>query len=114
MTKEQYLSIVASWKQYIRDGKHKKYKVHYWMNTPSEGYRWESDLTACHHLLYALIRNKDLMKGFQDNETLLNLVRTLKWVSKQATPSSFANKLLVPFGEQFTFELLKEVVGKLN
>lgn len=125
MTKEQYLSIVASWKNYIHGGNHKKYKKIYnlydrdynnYGNKIGEAYYWKSDLTSLHHLIYSLIRNKDLLKGFKDNEILDNLKKTLKLIinntgKEGSYAHDIAKKLLTPFGECFTLELLKEVVN---
>jgi hypothetical protein len=75
MTKEQYLAIVASWKQYIQDDKHKKVKVPYdiynWRNYGpeygkkiGEAYDMKSNLTSIHHLIYTILRKKDINKAF--------------------------------------------------
>jgi hypothetical protein len=114
MTKEQYLAIIGSWKQYTRDGKHKRYKVDDYTHSYGTksivcGYHWQSNLSMYHHCLYGLIRNRDLSKVF--SATSLKLIMdTLNWYAKNYDKAllhqyhlhEFMIKLLEPFGEQFT------------
>lgn len=76
-TKEKWLAFQKAWKQFMHDGKHKKYKVPYtysilvsnscgkWEVQNGEAYRWQSDLAPEHHLLYGLLRNKKIGKMFK-------------------------------------------------
>lgn len=136
MNKEKYLAAVASWKQYINDGKHKKYKVHYdaWVVTSRNpynahtekdyGYRWESALTVHHHVFYALLRRKSLAKGFGSEEATEGWINTLKNVANYLAPSEtrkhsifwanqFAEKLLAPFGGHITKEDFIELMNNI-
>lgn len=133
MTKEQYIKIRASWKQYIKDGKHKKYKIPSsdytkiirnengkFLDFGSTGYSWHSDLQSYHHLLYALLRKKDLHKSFKDNLKFTTIKKQLRAIVdnceneyKKDHINKFVNLLLVPFGEEFSFELMKDLLKEL-
>lgn len=61
-SKDHYLQFVKSWKQYHAEGKHKKVEV---TNNDGGGTRMESNLHCVHHLIYVLLRGKDISKMFQ-------------------------------------------------
>jgi hypothetical protein len=120
MTKEQYLSIKASWKKFIADGRHKKYKqpyigIAYGPYRKIECFYWKSDLVAIHHYVYALIRRRDPKTIF--SEASLNTVeQSLRWYRHRSSESDIENHvkpLLAPFGEDFTFDMFKELVAKV-
>lgn len=139
MTKENYLNAIASWKAFINDGKHKKYKVYYdgyrvenpeehWSKqiwTKIEQYRWESDLTVHHHVFHTLLRRKSLQKAFDKAEDTEGWVNTLKSVAQysQQDPSfqrhsvnwskAFIEKILKPYGGYVTIEDFIEVVNNV-
>lgn len=71
-TKEKYFYFINTWKNIFKEGKHKKYKVdqkrYNWQTVKYEvcGYDKVSDLTFTDHLIYCIIRGKDLNKCFKD------------------------------------------------
>lgn len=70
-TKEKYFYFINTWKNIFKEGRHKKYKVdqkrynYYTGATEVCGYDKVSDLTFTNHLIYCIIRGKDLNKSFQ-------------------------------------------------
>jgi hypothetical protein len=119
-TKEQFLAIRASWKKFIADGRHKKYKVdtHFnewiWGGEKAKqvsGYRWESDLKAIHHYVYALIRKRDPSVIFSEGALVdvRQRINFLRHRSSESDMEKFIKPLLAPFGEGFTFEAFKEL-----
>lgn len=129
MTKEQYLAIRASWKQYIKDGKHKKYKVEYGHNWSYggksldqggevAGYRWESDLSVYHHYIYTLLRKKDVKNAFSEEciggvESHFNWLRH-HWDNPDVSRKSHRDLLVIPFGGQLTDEMLQELLQPIQ
>lgn len=122
MTKEQFLSIRASWKTFIAEGKHKKYKQEYkvsarrlpdgsWEDIMS--HYWESNLKDVHHFIYTVIRKRDLEKAFTGNAITIiseNIKSKIQGYERYPTEHYCNNviiPLLAPFGEQFKFEDLK-------
>lgn len=123
MNKEQYLATIAAWRQYIADGKHKKKKIPCWGWSEEQRkyvddayFRFESDLTSMHHLLYAMIRKRPLTEGFKDNYELARLCAELKGIVNfckedgNNNASNMAKRLMVPFGEHFTMQMLRDAV----
>jgi len=125
MTKEQYLAIRAAWAAYFVEGKHKKHRVtypiykydsNYNYTQIGEGYDMVSDLTIYHHYIYSLLRKKDLSKAF--SEKSLEAVRQkIKWVvhyytfSESSSNRKWVDKLIVPFGDQFTVDDLIKLLA---
>jgi hypothetical protein len=62
-TKDHYLQFRQAWKDYINSGQAKKQEMKYWGGTPY----FASSLKCEHHLLYALLRGKDIHKLFVPN-----------------------------------------------
>ena len=122
MTKEQYLAIVASWKRFINDGKHKKYKKYYDSGiAPNRvkdvGYHRVSNLTACHHYIYARLCNKDVTQSFSD-DAISYITRTLGYFEHKIGKDGYQGhlvkenieKLKKPFGSAMTDSVLLELI----
>jgi len=62
-SKEEYLHFRQAWKTFYKDDKQKKkeHKDYY------GGIHRKSDLTCEHHLIYALLRGRDITKSFTPN-----------------------------------------------
>ena len=71
-SKEKYFYFIHTWKNIFKEGRHKKYKVdqkRYNYQTGDSkvcGYDKVSDLTFTNHLIYCIIRGRDLNKSFQN------------------------------------------------
>ena len=82
VTKEHYLSMRDSWKAFINNGGAKAY----WVEDTyfGCGRTKRSDLTAEHHLLYCILRERDIEKAFTppqvhvDKKGLENAFRSLR------------------------------------
>ena len=122
-SKEHYLTFRDAWKKYINDGKAKKVEQTYWDGTP---YR-ASNLTCAHHLIYALLRGRDITKSFTPNHKVHgqdpysafyvakdDIVVALRFATKFDKPERLES-LLEPFDKTITadtltslYEIIKE------
>lgn len=123
-TKEQYLAFRQSWKNFINSGNHKKYKVRH---TYDDGYHWESDLKCIHHVIYAVIRGKDISTLFtvpthpdkKRYQKLNDVLYQLQQISN-SFPLTYSyqyakyESLRRPFGDLLTPELIKTVYESLK
>lgn len=133
-SKEKYLSIKNAWKTFIKENYHKKYKI------PTtrcifedgkyivieEGYRWKSDLTDLHHVIYALVRNKKLEKMFKRDKLedgknirffskLHSIKNELSYINKSPKlPEGYIENVLKPFNGFITKEDLYAIHIKLE
>jgi hypothetical protein len=92
--KEHYLAFCAAWKKYYHEMQALK-KTHH-----NPGFA-----DAIHHLLYAILRDRDLTKVFHNKDTMYehlgSLMNQLKWKN--------VKYLGRPFGDTLTKEMLLEL-----
>jgi len=116
-SKAHYLAFRGAWKNYINAGKAKKVGKTYWDGTP---YR-ASNLTCAHHLIYALLRGRDITKGFTPNHKVHgqdpyfafidaknDITVALRFAEKFDKPERLAS-LLEPFNETITVDTLASI-----
>lgn len=131
MNKEQYLAIVTAWKSFINTGKHKKYKDYYdytafgkpsmegeklvpWTTYKDYGYKWTTDLNGIHHLIYTLIRKRDVYKRFSE-ESVQQIISEYNWKKKyNYEKQKYISKILEPFGENLTIEIIDELISEFS
>lgn len=109
-TKEQITSFVKSWREYHKEGKHKKKP--YTLNTDPPQTHYASDLTCKHHILYSYLRNLPLDRGLkgsdEDKRALIRRVgRGFWWVTYSGGKSKMKDYTDI-FGPEFTFEIVKQ------
>ena len=109
-SKEQFQQFRQSWKDFHRDGKHNKVEKTTW-----DGVKYkESDLLCVHHLIYALLRGRDISKSFVSADKRFgtdpySAFYKAKSVILSATVTRFHDKytyLFLPFGDTVNMELL--------
>lgn len=120
-TKKEYLEFRKAWKDFVNSGKAKKY----WVDVDKNWKRKVSDLEAKHHLLYAILREKDLSKcfkpvecswkekhGFENayRDLMFDLSIIARHQGNRESMGSFHTKrvdrLIAPFGESLPLEKL--------
>ena len=119
---ENFFEMKKSWKQFYKDGKHRKRRVEFPILTYDKetkkytqgiGWRWASDLTGTHHILYNILNNKPINIGTNEKRGII------RWELYRATKNERVLKeLLVPFGDsigvheiQFAYEKIKQQYG---
>lgn len=129
MNKQQYLSLVASWKAFINEGRHKKYKVFYeytdfnapsiengkkvsWTTHKDYGYKWQSDLTALHHLIYTLIRKRDVYTRFSE-ESIRNIIFQFDGYTRFKEEQYIAS-ILEPFNGNITIDEVRDLISSFK
>lgn len=131
-SKEKYLAFQEAWKQFLKEGKHKKQKITYtyavWNRSKraydtGEGFHWISDLTSAHHLFYGMMRNKKLNKMFKptnkpEGHPLSNypgLKEAIAGISSAANGNQLViNLLLAPFAGTLDLDDIKRVDYRLK
>lgn len=141
--KERYTAFKKAWKDYIHEGKHKKYKFEYEScangrdfrngyekidgrykcKNPIKAYYWKSDLHVVHHLLYALLRNKKINKMFKPSiwpegypATNYATLKEAAWRLNHAAKGNqhTVEYFLRPFGGTLTLEDIQKADRRLK
>lgn len=117
-SKEHYLAFTAAWKQYIADGKH---ECETYVDGQGGTCKYNSSLTAVHHLVYNAFRKRDLHKSFAPltNEDRINAHYSRDPYAayhnaRRALDASFSRWgstewIKAPFGGTVTDDMLKEL-----
>lgn len=129
-SKEKYVGFINAWKAFIKDKNHLKYKVpttvvvydkeaKKWKSIDHEKqYYWRSDLKTIHHLIYSLLRNRNINQIFKSDKmhgltALIHAQRTLKWAAKHASADNL-EYILKPFGGHIGVDELKLASDRLE
>lgn len=117
-SKEQFQQLRLEWKAFHKDGKHLKVTKETW-----DGHKYkESDLHCVHHLIYALLRGKDISKMFVPNNKVegrdpyfafYEARDTIVAAPESRYPDRY-DYLFVPFGGTVDMELLKLVAHEVK
>lgn len=137
-SKEQVLNFSNNWKQYHREGKHKKRPVVVESGLPETNpyyfkpqVHMRSDLTLVYHIAYNFLRNLPLERGIQLERSNPRILADLRYkignidyiIKGRAERPELGwgdniNNRLVPFravfGEQFDEYMLAALSNKLN
>jgi len=115
---EQFQQLCQAWKDFHKDGKHLKVTKETW-----DGQKYkESDLLCVHHLIYALLRGKDISKMFVPNNKVHGIAPyhafdKAKGIITAASHTNYKDRyeyLLVPFNGVVDFDLLKLVANEVK
>ena len=106
-SKEEYLTFRQAWKDFHKEGKHKP--------VPHDDYyggtRYVSDLMCVHHLIYALLRGRDIRKMFVPNNSIQGADPYLAYYAAR-NQLSFAANMLVNLGDGKRMLLLLQPFGE--
>jgi hypothetical protein len=132
--KEEYLTMIQSWKKFIKEGNHKKYKVFYdsygylfdkngkeqfpdhakvpyntWKNDFDDkaGFFWYSDLTLLHHVLYNIFKNKKL-------EISIDINNEQNWIFIYQVKALMQAIRLAEEGKNENFDRWKKPFGNIS
>lgn len=117
MNKEQYLNMRKSWKNFIANKKHRKYKSEFeiYPFNPETGnyekdigFEWKSDLTVYHHIVYNLLVHGTTEKSYK-GKIPYHIWSNLYWIGRH---EKMHKKFLEPFGEDMTIDILREELSK--
>jgi len=114
-SKEEYLQFRQAWKDFHKDGKHKKKPTTDYCG----GVSHKSELTCAHHLIYALLRGRDITKSFVPNRKVhgqdpyfayynarQKISFSLRMLENHSRGDMMA-KLLLPFGGLVSTDMLE-------
>lgn len=115
---EKFFEMRKSWKQFHKDGKHKKKKIEYQVYIPNyetrvnnivTRHRWESDLRMEHHVLFNILNNNAVDIGTEEKRLII------RWALYRAIVNERALKeLLVPFGDSIGIQEVKFALEKFK
>lgn len=114
-SKDEYLQFIQAWKQFHAEGKHKKVEF-----TEYDGsIHMKSNLHCEHHLLYNLLRGKDISKMFKATDK--HTGQGPFWAFEEARDAiSWATRtdrtkgLLAPFAGTIDKDTLSAVTEKIQ
>lgn len=120
-SKEDYLSFRQAWKDYINEGKHKKYS--HGENYLNEPLPPESDLNAIHHIIYLALCGRDIGKGFTPITSTRKLqscnnqpyyqLRNHLWIIERLVQGDYLKSYLLPFGDTIDEETVKSALREI-
>lgn len=131
--KDHYLKFLQEWKKYINDGNH---IPDTYEDSNGGVCKCASNLDIIHHLVYSVLRKKDLYKVFTPakterllkyyngdaysaaNSAIEYYTRSIKYLNADGYAGSHARgvsiRVKVPFGDTVTDDMLSEVADVLK